>query len=186
MNDRPPTAEVTDVLIRRWTIDQFQQGRRAPIEDREEQPEAERIGELPDRTAEVPRRLSPDLAERPFLPELRRPDRRIDVSRVRALGIVKIFRQPSLSGGVPARDHAGNHRNWELLEDRQVVRRPAHDLSDDADDQSGGGNHQARVRREIGGHFDPLAARPDADPRRAAVRRHQHHRNRKDVRQQQR
>src|SRR5438105_6918215 len=129
MDDRTPPTEVPDVFVSSRTIDELQQRRGPPVEDREEQPEAEGIGELPDRSAEIPRRFSSDLTQRPGLFELSGPDRSVDVSSVRTLWIVKILRQPAFAGGVLAGDHAGNHWNRKFLQDRQVVRRPAHDLA---------------------------------------------------------
>ena len=161
VNHRTPATEVSDVVVRRRTIDELQKRRRASVEDREEQPEAEGIGVPPDRSVEIPRRLSPDLPQRLCLSELGRPRRSVDVGRIRTVRIVKILRQPALPRRVLARDDTGDHGNREFLQDRKVVRRPAHDLADDA-------------------------ARPDADAGRTAVRRHEHQRNGQDVRQQQR
>jgi hypothetical protein len=81
----------------------------------------------------------------------------------------------------------GDDRDFHLVEHVQVVRRPVHDRADDAEDERSGGDRERRLRCEVDGHFQPVAAGPYADAaRRAAVGGQQHHREGEDVGEQQR
>src|SRR6185503_490774 len=61
VDDHAPAAEAADVFISRRPIDELEQRWRAPVKDREEQAEAERIGVAADRQPEVPRDFIRDL-----------------------------------------------------------------------------------------------------------------------------
>ena len=63
VNDRPPPAQVTNILVCGRPIDQLQHRPRPAIEDGKEQTEAERIGVLPDRPAKIPGHAFPDLPQ---------------------------------------------------------------------------------------------------------------------------
>jgi hypothetical protein len=75
-------------------------------------------------------------------------------------------------------------RDIGLIEHAHLIARPTHHFADDAYDQSRGRDHEWRVGSEVGGDLDAVTARSDADSSRAAVRREQHHGNRKDMGQQ--
>ena len=117
---------------------------------------------------------------------MRRPDRRVDVGCVWALRIVEILGEPAFPRSVLTRNDSGDDRNRQFLQKRKVVGSPGHDFANDADDQRGGRDGQPRIRREVDRHFDSISAWTNANSRRATVRRDDHHRHGKDVRQQER
>ena len=116
-----PFAEVADVFVGRWSIDELQHGWCATVENRKQQSEAEGIRVLSDRMPKIERDLLPDLSQRPLLSILRGPDRRVDVGCVGTLRIVEVFRQPTLTRCVFSRDDTSDHWNRQFLQQRKVV-----------------------------------------------------------------
>ena len=186
LDDHAPAAQTSDILVGARAVDQFEHRRRAPVEHREEEPEAERIRVGADRLAETPRDRLRNPAEGHRAAICRFPDARVDVGRERAVRIMKILRQPALSGRVFAGHDAGDRRKPPLFELIEAVRRPGDDLTNDADDECRCRDHQSRIRREVDCDLDPVSARSHSDAGRAAIASREGDGHRKQVGEQQR